>query len=71
MQPKSALQLPFGVGTSSAGALGVKATSSDGQRWDSWGRLTQALFSTVPHLVTPGACSPARAAGRSLMVCLL
>ena len=54
MQPKSALQLPAGVGVLS-GYLGVKGSSTDGQRWDTWGRLTQPLFSTVPHLTTPGA----------------
>lgn len=55
MQPKLALDLPAGVGVLS-GYLGVKASVSDGQRWDTWGRLTQALFSTVPHLATIGAC---------------
>ena len=55
VQPKAALSLPSGVGVS-GGKLGAKGSVTDGQRWDSWGRLTQSLFSTVPHMATIGAC---------------
>ena len=55
VQPKEALLLPSGVG-SPGGKLGAKGSVTDGQRWDTWGRLTQSLFSTVPHMATIGAC---------------
>ena len=56
VQPKAALLLAPGVGVGvSNGLLGTKSSLTDGQRWDGWGRLTQSLFSTVPHLATIGA----------------
>jgi hypothetical protein len=54
LQPLLATQLP----PSFDWPAGVSSSIVDGQRWDSWGRLTQALFSTRPHLATIGASGP-------------
>ena len=67
MQPKAALLLPSGVG-SSGGKLGAKSSVTDGQRWDGWGRLTQSLFSTVPHMATIGACTCPTLASRTYVM---
>ena len=50
LQPLLATHLP----PSFDWPAGVASSIVDGQRWDTWGRLTQALFSTRPHLATIG-----------------